>query len=451
MKGTKVFLFFILFLPFVFAANAQDTIVKKNGDIIRAKITEIGTEEVKFKIFGETDGPIVVLKRSEIKTAKVGGQNIIDGKEINEAAEDVIIKKNGDLLKVKVIDIGTDEVKFKLASSLNGPAISIKKSDIKTMKVEGQTVIDVKAGLSPDIITKKDGSEIKAKISEMGAEEIKFKLYNNPDGPTMSLKKSEVQTVRIDGQVVYEYKEDPRSVSNKAILDKTSCLKFYFFSPLNHHLAFGYEWMNKPGFNWDAGLGIIGPGTGVIDNLANRKVSGAFLRFGPKFLLGSSSDIEIEGAKYAHPLKGRYFKVEIILNALSVTSSVDTGRSYYNPSTGYYSSTSGKMTYTNKYQSMTLDIGYGRQFIFGNTITVGYYMGVGYSFENKTSNRTGKIPWYNDYQTNRYSHSYYGEKFPLATTVRFTVGYVMRTPEWLSSKKPAKISNKPPSRHSMEE
>ena len=36
-------------LPFAFlllpsAAGAQDTIIKKNGDIIRAKITEIGIE-----------------------------------------------------------------------------------------------------------------------------------------------------------------------------------------------------------------------------------------------------------------------------------------------------------------------------------------------------------------------------------------------------------------------
>ncbi len=436
------FIFALMFLVACISARAQDTIIKKNGDVIKAKITEIGTEEVKFKIFGEADGPTVVLKRSEIKTAKVGGQTIINEKAEPDANADIIVKKSGDALKVKVLDIGTDEVKFKLYNNPDGPTISIKKSEIKTMKVEGQTVMDVKAGLGEDIIIKKDGSTLKTKISEIGADEVKFKLYNNPEGPTMSLKKSEINSVKIDGQSVYEYKEDPRSTSNKAILNKTSCLKFYFFSPLNNHLAFGYEWMNKPGFNWDAGIGIIGPGTGLVDDFRNRKVKGTFIRFGPKFLLGSSSDIEIEGAKYAHPLKGRYIKVEMILNAMSVTNTLDTG---------YYPAI-GKMTYTNKYQSMTFNIGYGRQFIFGNTLTVGYYLGLGYSFENKSTNliNTPKY-WYEDYQANRYSHSFYGKNFPLATTFRFTIGYIMRTPDWLANKTPAKISNKPPSRHSMDE
>ena len=45
-----------LFIPILFTAfvvGAQDTIIKTNGDLIKAKITEIGTEEVKFRIFGE--------------------------------------------------------------------------------------------------------------------------------------------------------------------------------------------------------------------------------------------------------------------------------------------------------------------------------------------------------------------------------------------------------------
>src|SRR6185503_19114553 len=99
------------------------------------------------------------------------------------------------------------------------------------------------------------------------------------DGPTMTLKKSEVNTVKIDGQVVYEYKEDPRTISNSAILDKTSTIKYYFFSPLNNHLALGYEWTMKPGFNWDLGAGIIGPGTSFRDAVNNYgdKYNGGFI------------------------------------------------------------------------------------------------------------------------------------------------------------------------------
>src|SRR3954471_5903460 len=105
----------IFFLFIACFADAQDTIIKKNGDIIRAKITEIGTEEVKFKIFGQQDGPIVTMNRSDIKTAIVGGQAIINVKvEPAANAEDIIVKKSGETLKVKVMEIGTDQIKFKL-------------------------------------------------------------------------------------------------------------------------------------------------------------------------------------------------------------------------------------------------------------------------------------------------------------------------------------------------
>ena len=438
------YFFIALFAAFSFCASAQDTIVKKDGQVIRAKILEVGTDVIKFKVYGDTASPIIVVKNEDIKTAKVGGQTIISSKD-EYAGEDIIVKKNGDLMKVKVIDIGTEEVKFKLASNPDGPTISVKKSEIKTMKVDGQMVIDVKkTGADEDIIVKKDGSSIKVKVVEMGTADVKYKIYNNPDGPTLSVKKSEVQTVKIEGQVVYEYKEDPRSTSNNAILDKNCSIKFNFFSPLYRHVAFSFEWMQKPGFNWETGLGIVGPGVKPVNQNPVRTPKGIFLRFGPKFLLGNSSDVEVEGERYAHPLKGRYFKPEIIFSTLSVMTAEDTGSyGWYGVGTNYY---------TKKYQSFALHLIYGRQFIFGNTITVGYYFGVGYGFESKSTIGKQYNSWTgNDWDPRRYSYIYMGESFPLTFTAGFTVGYILRTPDWLSGNKGGKkYSNKPSSRHSMD-
>ena len=443
--------FLILFFSaIVLFASAQDTIVKKNGEVIRAKILEVGTDEVKFKIYGDTASPIIIVKNADIKTAKVAGQTIINSKD-GDAGEDIIVKKNGDQLKVKVIDIGTEEVKFKLASNPDGPTISVKKSEIRTMKVDGQTVIDVKkTGADEDVIVKKDGTTVKVKIVEVGSDEVKYKVYTNPDGPTLSMKKTEVQTVKVEGQVVYEYKEDPRSISNNAILDKETDIKFHFFSPLYRHLAFDGEWVVKPGYNWEVGFGIIGPGIRPVNQNPNytysisRDPKGLFLRFGPKFLIGSSSDIEVEGGRYAHPLKGRYIKPEIILTSMAVITTQDTG---------YYGNWGvGKLSYKEKYQALALNLIYGRQFILGNTITVGYYIGIGYAFENKTA--VGTVPkqnWYDSYDPRRYSYIYMGRNFPLTFTSGFTIGYIMRTPDWLKSKSSKKMPNRPPSRHSMDE
>ncbi len=435
-------IFFFVFLLTFFTLNAQDTIVKMNGEVISAKILEVGTDEIKFKVFGSADGPVIIVKNSDVKTAKVAGQVVLSNKEEKKDIEDVIVKKNGDLMKVQVIDIGTDEVKFKLYDNPDGPTISVKKSEIKTMKVDGQLVIDVKkTGPDEDVILKKDGSSLKVKVIEVGSDEVKYKVYNNPDGPTLSVKKSEVQTVKIEGQVVYEYKEDPYSISNRAILDKASNLKFHFFSPLSHHIAFTFEWMNKPGFNWDAGFGIVGPGVSPWDEQLNNDPKGFFLRGGPKFLLGNSSEIEIEGAKLSHPLKGRFFKPELTLSALTIKTTYDTGS--YNSGYGV-----GKAVYTKRYQSLVINLVYGRQFIFGNAITVSYYVGVGYGFESKSTSGTNPNYWYDTFDPRRYSYWYMGQTFPMTFTAGFTIGYIMRTPEWLKGKQ---AYSKPPTRRSMDE
>lgn len=66
-----LFCFTALFL-FV-AAHAQDKIYRKNGKIIQAKIIEVGSSEIKYKVFGDNDGPVYILETDKIK--KVDFQN----------------------------------------------------------------------------------------------------------------------------------------------------------------------------------------------------------------------------------------------------------------------------------------------------------------------------------------------------------------------------------------
>lgn len=49
-----------------------------------------------------------------------------------------------------------------------------------------------------DIITMRDGTEVQAKILEVNPTEIKYKKYNNPDGPVFSVKKNEVLIVKYE-------------------------------------------------------------------------------------------------------------------------------------------------------------------------------------------------------------------------------------------------------------
>lgn len=300
---------------------------------------------------------------------------------------------------------------------------------------------------SQDLIIKKDNEVIKAKILEVGTTEIKYKLFDSPDGPTFTINKREVKSMKIHSEngksdKAMNVTDDPMSIGNAAIVDKTSSLKFNFFSPLNHHLGFSYEWMIKPGFNWETGLGIVGVGTGL--NVIDYHPRGAFIRTGCKFLLGNSSDIEIEGARYAHPLKGKYFKIEAIVYSLATDYTNDGLVGIFINNSN---STNVPINVHSNYTGMALDLIYGRQFIFGNSITVGWYAGIGYFFENKTSDLpTG----YTDEDTpNRYAFLAGSKNFPLAWTAGFNVGYIFKTPEWIANIGKSKQNVKAPSRHSM--
>lgn len=54
-------------------------------------------------------------------------------------AQDLLIKRNGDELEVKVLEINLKEIKYKRFDNLEGPVISILKSDVFMIKYENGT------------------------------------------------------------------------------------------------------------------------------------------------------------------------------------------------------------------------------------------------------------------------------------------------------------------------
>lgn len=49
-----------------------------------------------------------------------------------------------------------------------------------------------------DLITKKDGTDVEAKVLEVTTNEVKYKLFNEPDGVTYTAKKSELLMIRYE-------------------------------------------------------------------------------------------------------------------------------------------------------------------------------------------------------------------------------------------------------------
>ena len=57
---------FIFTLIFVFSLKAQDKIYKKSGEVIEAKVTEVGANEIKYKAFANLNGPNYVINKQQV-------------------------------------------------------------------------------------------------------------------------------------------------------------------------------------------------------------------------------------------------------------------------------------------------------------------------------------------------------------------------------------------------
>ncbi|MBD1396472.1 hypothetical protein H9Q13_04790 [Pontibacter sp. JH31] len=64
-------------------------------------------------------------------------------------AQDMLIKRNGDELEVKVLEINLDEIRYKLFNNLEGPTISVAKSDVFMIKYENGTKVTLNDVVRP--------------------------------------------------------------------------------------------------------------------------------------------------------------------------------------------------------------------------------------------------------------------------------------------------------------
>ena len=77
--------------------NAQDLILTKTSDIIKAKVTEISSTEIKYKKFDNENGPTYSILKSEIKS--ITYQN-------GEKEEFSTINKNGNNCEIELPNCG---------------------------------------------------------------------------------------------------------------------------------------------------------------------------------------------------------------------------------------------------------------------------------------------------------------------------------------------------------
>jgi hypothetical protein len=295
--------------------------------------------------------------------------------------------------------------------------------------------------------------KIACKILEINDLEIKYKTAGNLDGPLYIIDKTSVTKYTLSNGFTETITKDELSIEHehREILGNRQVVKFAPFSAAFSHLSFAYESVIKVGMNLDVEAGYINSEinpdgsnlirTGGINNSIHN--SGVFFKPGIKFFLGE--DFSVKGLKYAHPLKGRYIKLDL---AVSYINFEDLSAVYYGP---YLNGVAQiKTVYTNL---NTIAYGgfvnYGRQFILGNILTLDYYFGVGFTGQSETY--TNPDFFTNPYATNQYTNYYYNSErnytsnyhgflriptLGLSATAGFRIGYII--PQKNANKKAVK-------------
>jgi len=244
---------------------------------------------------------------------------------------------------------------------------------------------------SQDKIYKLKGTVINAKVIEIGTDEIKYKLFENPDGPVYVVDKSTLNRIEFANGKVEKYTssfKDPQNYEGQL----TKAIKFNFLSPLLGYAQFSFEKSVSPLKSYELGLGIIGAGKNYqIDNYYvngqyqpyKRNAFGVFVDAGYKF--NKLPNFFSKGTRMTHVMQGTYIKPTTTLGFYK-----DNALSYK----------TGNPVIENRHNIFgAIVLNFGRQWVFGEKFLVDLYYGVGYAFDNTKNDNSN-----NYYSDNLYNH-----------------------------------------------
>jgi hypothetical protein len=232
-------------------------------------------------------------------------------------------------------------------------------------------------------------------------DKIKFQYYSLDHGPVLEIGKNLVKEIIYANGSRLTIVYNPYEVSKDLYVhERANALKFDIIAPLLNHFTFAYEHKLKMGKilgkNLEVKVGIIKPY--VWKELHYSE--GFFVKAGVKVI--RLTDSYLKGLKYVHPLKGAYYKPEIIFGNF---------KTYEDSAT---------ITYTN----LGINVLFGKQAILWNILTFDFCGGLGVGFQ-KYKFDENSISQKQDIDFNyAYSHLFLGNKIPIIISGGITIGAV---------------------------
>ncbi|MGZ5246019.1 MAG: hypothetical protein ACXWV5_03000 [Flavitalea sp.] len=232
----------------------------------------------------------------------------------------------------------------------------------------------VSSGLiAQDKIYKKGGEVIKARVIEIGVDEIKYKVFENQDGPVYVIDKDRILKVEFENGKTESYQN---ALNDPAVYidQKKKIIKVGFLSPLSGYLPITYEQNIAPGRSFELTAGIIGLGknevirynfNGSLENI-RRNQGGLSLGAGYKFY--KLPTFFNRGVRMSHVMQGFYVRPQF------------TTGIYSENATAYKNNQEVMEKRTVWFGGLTVDI--GQQWVFADRFAIDLFIGLGYGFDN---------------------------------------------------------------------
>jgi len=153
-----------------------------------------------------------------------------------------------------------------------------------------------------DMILKRNDEIIKCKIREIGLDEVKYILPDFPADLFFSIEKDDIKKVIFEGGKEMTF-EKAMTNPEHYTENKKNAMKVDFMSPLTGNTTFSFEHSLKPGRSLETSLGIIGLGLDPNDNNAGGVFAKFGMKFikDPDFYLRGMRYAHILKGSYVKP------------------------------------------------------------------------------------------------------------------------------------------------------
>lgn len=265
-----------------------------------------------------------------------------------------------------------------------------------------------------DKIYRKNGQIIKAKVIEIGTGEIKYKIFNDENGPVYVLEKDRIRKIEYEDGRIEKFTinlKDPEQYSDQL----RKAIKIDFLGPLLGYSQISFEKSTGVGKSYELSLGIIGAGKSQVLNYydntlgtTNKNQFGISAGVGYKF--SKLPDFLFGRTRFTHLMQGGYARPILYLGNYSENRIAYKGNNQY-------------VVERQNIFFGALQIELGKQWVFGNKFLIDTYWGLGYGFDNKKSDGYG---YYDNTTAYNYINARLGTSPGFSTTFAIKLGLLIK-------------------------